>query len=95
MILPDDIRLITIETDKDREDILIRIPVDLLKFSQSRRDNPIHIVDNNKMVDDFIENFLEFKEADYSEFGKFYELLDSWFVDRLEFDCDYLETEEG
>lgn len=84
----DDIRIITIKNYE--EDIVIRIPKELLVFAQSRREEPITILDENDMSTDFVENFIDFGETE-TDISKFHSLLDDWFVSRLEEGANYLK----
>jgi len=83
-----------ISIDRSKRFIKINIPIELIVFSQSRREEPIYIQDENAMVKDFILNFLDFGKNDYgNQYGKFFDLLDEWFLNRLENGEMYLEGE--
>ena len=46
------------------------------------------------MKEDFCKNFLDFGKHDYgNQYGKFFDLLDDWFLSRLENGELYLEGE--
>lgn len=77
---------------RSKKYIKINIPIELLIFSQGRREEPIFIQDEDKMVKDFMLNFLDFGKGDYgNQYGKFFDLLDDWFISRLESGELYLE----
>ena len=80
----------TISVENNLTEIVIRIPKEVLVFSQSHRGDPIQVYDENSMTKDFVENFLDYG-ADGDSDGKFYNLLDEWFVERLEHGVDYLK----
>ena len=80
--------IITVEDNN--EEIVIRHPKGLLMFSQSHREDPILVTDRDKMTNDFIESFLGYDNRVGGD-GKFYELLDEWFLSRLESGEDYLK----
>ena len=83
-----------IKISSNRDFLQINIPIELIVFSQSRREDHLNITNVKKMKEDFCKNFLDFGKHDYgNQYGKFFDLLDDWFLSRLENGELYLEGE--
>ena len=66
------------------DNLIIRVPLDLLIWSQEQRDNPIYIVDKAEMYTDLQNRILDYGGNDDLGSTAFEDFLDNFFYDSLE-----------
>jgi hypothetical protein len=64
--------------------VTIKMPIDLLVWSQEHRDEPFKIVSKSAMVESMILDLLDFDTDDYSDGTEFHDFLDSFFDESYE-----------
>jgi len=80
---------ITVTAEDDN--IVIRLPIELMVFTQENREDPIYIQDKAKMVKYFTEMLLHFQHGgDTRDGSNFENLIDDFFSDALESAEDWL-----
>jgi hypothetical protein len=86
---PDDSVRMTASIEDDN--LVIRVPLDLLIWSQEHRDDPIYVVDKVKMCTDLQNRILDYGGNDDLGSTAFEDFLDNFFYDSLENGELYLE----
>ena len=73
--------------------IIIELPIDLLKFSQENRDDKLKINNKEQMVNYIVNNILEWGgNADIGSTA-FDDFIDAMFIDALEFGEYWLDAD--
>ena len=86
---PDDSVRMTASIEDDN--LVIRVPLDLLIWSQEHRDDPIYVVDKVKMCTDLQNRILDYGGNDDLGSTAFEDFLDNFFYESLENGRLYLE----
>ena len=86
---PDDSVRMTASIEDDN--LVIRVPLDLLIWSQEHRDDPIYVVDKVKMCTDLQNRILDYGGNDDLGSTAFEDFLDNFFYESLENGKLYLE----
>ena len=63
--------------EKNQDDVVIRIPIDLLLYAQSHREEPYEITDVDAMIETMKEYLLT--KSNYGEYSDFELFLDEFF----------------
>ena len=85
----DNNRLMTASIEND--DLVIRIPIDLLIFAQERREDSIFVTNKSEMCKDLVELILNYGGNDDVGSTAFEDFLDDFFIWALEAGKPYLE----
>lgn len=85
-----------IEVKTSKKYITIKLPIDLLVWSQENRGNPLYIINETKMREYFQEYFTDFhaRGDDGNGISSFEILLDNFFEDAIESAEDWIQSSE-
>ena len=74
--------------EQENDDVVIRMPIDLLRWTQERREEPYTISSTNEMIEAMKQHLLEYKQDTYEEDSAFHHFLNDFF-DEMYWDGEY------